>query len=162
MRDRPASALGRARAVHPHAWLWEPLETDPTFVLRAMFGAKAVYLGGQMMLCCCADEEPWRGLLVCTDRTRHAALQSDFPALTPHSVLPKWLYLPESAATFERDAVRLVALARGRDPRLGIIPGARKKKPAAPAISLARSAARRDPATTSTSARLRRPRGSRP
>lgn len=158
MRDRPASALGRARPVHPHAWLWEPLESDPTFVLRAMFGAKAVYLGGKMMLCCCAGEEPWRGLLVCTDRTRHAALQADFPALVPHSVLPKWLYLPEAAASFERDAVRLVALARARDPRLGIIPGTRKKKPAAPAPS----AARRGPATKSAAARLRRPRGSRP
>ena len=84
MRERPASALGRARPVHPHAWLWEPLESDPSFVLRAMFGAKALYLGGKMMLCCCAGEEPWRGLLVCTDRTRHAALQADFPALAPH------------------------------------------------------------------------------
>ncbi len=162
MRERPASALGRARPVHPHAWLWEPLETDPTFVLRAMFGAKAVYLGGKMVLCCCAGDEPWRGLLVCTDRTRHAALQSDFPALTPHSVLPKWLYLPEAAATFERDAVRLVALARARDPRLGIIPGTRQKKPASPAKTSARPGARPGPARRPSVAQPRRPRSSHP
>lgn len=88
MSNRDSSALGRARAVHPHAWLWEPLESDPTFVLRAMFGAKAVYLGGKMMLCCCAGAELWRGLLLCTARPHHPALCAEFPALAPHSVLP--------------------------------------------------------------------------
>ncbi len=156
MRERPASSVGRARPVHPLAWIWEPLETDPTFVLRAMFGAKAVYLGGKMMLCCCAGEEPWRGLLVCTDRTRHPALQADFPALVPHPVLPKWLYLPEAAASFERDATRLAALARARDPRLGIVPGTRKKprtKPAKPAVA---------PRPSARAGKSRRPRPSHP
>jgi len=113
--------------VHPHQWLWEPLETDPTFVLRAMFGAKAAYLDGQLMLCFCASEEPWLGVLVCTDRDRHAALQADFPELAPHPILPKWLYLPETADSFERTAARLVALARRRDPRLGVTPQPKKK-----------------------------------
>ena len=31
----------RITPVHPHRWLWEPLQADPTFVLRSMFGAKA-------------------------------------------------------------------------------------------------------------------------
>ena len=121
--DRPAAR--RVRVVHPHAWLWEPLAADPTFVLRAMFGAKAVYLGGRMVLCFCAGEEPWRGVLVCTDRDRHPALVAAFPALAPHPILPKWLYLPEAAGSFETDATRLVALARARDPRIGIEPGSR-------------------------------------
>ena len=85
-----------------------------------MFGAKAAYLGGRMMLCFAAREDPWRGVLVCTDQARHAALTADFPELTPHPVLPKWLYLPESIGSFERMAVQLVRLARARDPRLGI------------------------------------------
>ena len=130
----------RARVVHAHAWLWEPLESDPTFVLRSMFGAKAVYLGGRLMLCFCARAEPWRGLLVCTDRAQHAALIADFPALASHPILPKWLYLPESTPSFESTATRLVALARQRDPRLGIDPAAAKKtKRPAPVV---RSAAR--------------------
>jgi hypothetical protein len=110
----------RARVIHRHAWLWEPLETDPTFVLRTMFGAKAVYLDGRNVLCFCAGDEPWRGLLLPTDRAHHAALCADFPALAPHAVLGKWLYLPEDAPSFERDATALVRLARARDPRLGI------------------------------------------
>lgn len=120
-------SIGRVSAVHPHRWLWEPLEDEPTFVLRAMFGAKAVYLGGRMVLCFCAGEEPWRGVLVCTDRTQHAALQAEFPALAPHPILGKWLYLPEAADAFERSATRLVALVRRRDPRIGITPTSRQK-----------------------------------
>jgi len=127
MRDPLEKSLARARPVHPHQWLWEPLEGDATFVLRSMFGAKAVYLDGRLMLCFCAGEEPWRGLLVCTDRAQHAAWQAEFPALTPHPILPKWLYLPESAETFERTAPRLVGLARRRDPRLGVTPRPKKR-----------------------------------
>ena len=128
MRDPFEKRLARAKPVHPHQWLWEPLETEPSFVLRAMFGAKAVYLDGKLMLCFCASEEPWRGLLVCTDRDRQAALQSDFPELSPHPILPKWLYLPESADAFERSAPRLVALVRRRDPRIGVVPRPQKSK----------------------------------
>ena len=128
MRDPFEKRLARGKPVHPHQWLWEPLETEPSFVLRAMFGAKAVYLDGKLMLCFCASEEPWRGLLVCTDRDRQAALQSDFPELSPHPILPKWLYLPESADAFERSAPRLVALVRLRDPRIGVVPRPKKSK----------------------------------
>lgn len=114
------STRERVVVVHRYQWLWEPLVDDATFVLRAMFGAKAAYLDGRMVLCFSAGDEPWRGLLVCTDRTQHEALIASFPALAPHSILPKWLYLPESAPTFERDAEKLVQLARKRDPRIGI------------------------------------------
>ncbi len=125
MRERPATV----RRPHRHEWLWEPLESDPTFVLRTTFGVKAAYVGGRMMLCFCAGEEPWCGVLVCTDRERHAALQTEFPDLAPHKILPKWLYLPESVDSFERTATVLIALARRRDPRLGIIPGTKRKRP---------------------------------
>ena len=127
MRDR-LGKIGKVTPVHRHQWLWEPLESDPTFVLRAMFGAKAVYLGGRLMLCFTAGEEPWRGILVCTERAAHAALIAEFPELTPHAILPKWLYLSESSASFERTGERLVGLARQRDSRLGVIPRARKKR----------------------------------
>ncbi len=121
-------SFAKAKPVHPHEWLWEPLETEPSFVLRPMFGAKAVYLDGKMVLCFCARQDPWRGVLVCTDRERQAALRADFPELTPHPILPKWLYLPESAETFETAAARLVTLVRRRDARIGIVPPARKKR----------------------------------
>ena len=116
-----------ARPVHRYAWLWEPLQDEPSFVLRAMFGTKAVYLGGRLTLCFSAQAEPWRGVLVCTDRPHHAALMAEFPDLAPHPILPKWLYLPDAAATFERTAERLVARVRQRDPRIGVEPGTRRR-----------------------------------
>lgn len=127
MRESSASRLGRIRPVHRHAWLWEPLESDITFVLRSMFGAKVAYLDGRLMLCFCAGDEPWNGVLVCTDRSQHPALIAEFTDLAPHTVLPKWLYLPESADSFERTARRLVVLSRARDPRIGVTPKPKQK-----------------------------------
>lgn len=116
------------RTIHPYAWLWEPLEEEPTFVLRAMFGAKAVYLGGRLVLCFDAGEEPWHGVLVCTAREQHESLVREFPNLKPHAILPKWLYLSDSDPAFESTAQRLVECARQRDLRIGVEPGTRRRR----------------------------------
>jgi hypothetical protein len=130
MRDPFAQSVRRAPAIHTYQWLWEPLSDEPTFELRPMFGGKSAYLHGRMVLYFAAKAEPWRGVLVCTERAHQAALIAEFPELSPHPVLPKWLYLPEAADTFERTARSLVALARHRDPRIGIVPPPRRKKAA--------------------------------
>ena len=122
------SSVGRIKRVHPHAWLWEPLESDAAFVLRTMFGTKAIYLDGKIMLCFAAKKEPWRGVLVCTDRKNHAALMGEFPVLTPHPVLSKWLYLPESSDDFERVSERIISLVRRRDSRIGVEPRPKRHK----------------------------------
>lgn len=122
------SKFDQVKTLHPYAWLWEPLETEPSFMLRAMFGAKAVYLDGKIMFCFMAKIEPWRGILICTDRSHHASLQAEFLPLKPHPVLPKWLYLPETDNAFERIGERLVSLARRRDPRIGVVPPAKARK----------------------------------
>jgi hypothetical protein len=93
-----------------------------------MFGCQAVYLDGRLTLCFSAKREPWRGVLACTDRIHHASLLAELPELSPHPILPKWLYLPESAGRFEPVAERLVALARRRDPRLGVSPQPKERK----------------------------------
>jgi hypothetical protein len=123
MREK---GFGTAKRVHPYAWLWEPLEGDPTFVLASMFGTKVVYLDGRLVLCFASKEDPWRGVLVATERESHASLAADFPSLSPHPILPKWLYLPDSGDDFERVAGQLVALAARRDPRIGVAPKARR------------------------------------
>ncbi|MDR0902821.1 MAG: hypothetical protein LBM92_08655 [Opitutaceae bacterium] len=126
MRDFP---IGHIKKAHPHAWLWEPLENDPTFFLRPMFGGRAVYAGGRLALFFLArPDECWRGVYVCVERGHHAALMDEFPELAPHSVLSKWLYLPENHNRFEAVASRLVELARRRDPRIGVIPPVKRKK----------------------------------
>ena len=127
MRDPFEKKFAEAKPVHPHHWLWEPLESDSGFELKPMFGGKSLYLDGDLMLYFAAKKEPWHGLLVCTDRVHHAALQKTFPDLAPHPLLPKWLYLPDASDSFERAATRLVALARQRDPRIGVAPKPRNK-----------------------------------
>ena len=118
----------RTKVAHPYAWLWEPLESDASFVLSALFGSKAVYLSGKLMFCFMAKAEPWRGVLLATDCEHHASLMVDFPSLSPHPVLQKWLYLPESSEAFEPVAEQLVRLARQRDSRIGVTPQPRKRK----------------------------------
>jgi hypothetical protein len=118
------------KPVHPLLWLAEPLQDNPTYVDRSMFGGRAVYYDGRMVLYLTMKAEPWRGVLVPAEREAHAALRAEFPALAPHPVLPKWLYLPESGTDFERDAQKLVTLIRALDPRIGVLPeAARPGKP---------------------------------
>lgn len=71
-------------------------------------------------------------MLVVTEREHHASLKADFPSLRPHPILPKWLYLPDSAADFERCAERLVARAKSRDPRIGVFPKPKRRPRARP------------------------------
>jgi len=111
-----------------HLWLVEPLESDPAYLIKSMFGGKAVYLEGRMVLFLADKDEPWRGVLIPMERDQHAELMVDLLTLTPHSVLPKWLYLRETADSFEADAQWLVQQIRKRDPRIGIVPPAAKKK----------------------------------
>jgi len=123
MRARDTNEM---KIVHAHAGFWEPLEADPTFLLRPMFGTKAVYLHGKIVLCFSTREEPWRGVLVATERAYHASLLVEIPSLRPHPILPKWLYVPESSARFESTVERLVQLVRKQDPRIGVVPRAKK------------------------------------
>lgn len=131
---RVASARPRAaRPEHPLEWLADPVRDEPTFELKAWFGGRTIMLHGLHTLFLTTQGEPWQGVLVCTFHEHQASLLAEFPALRQHPILKKWLYLPERAETFERDAKRLVQLVRARDPRLGIPPSAKKKKRAAAA-----------------------------
>ena len=111
-------------------WLAEPLLGDPTYVLKSWFGGRTIMLHGRHHLFLTVQGEPWQGVLVCTFHEYHESLRAEIPALQPHPILGKWLYLPETAETFERDAKRLVQRVRARDPRLGILPSPKKKKKA--------------------------------
>ena len=128
---RVSAALPRAaKAEHPLEWLADPLRDEPSFVLKSWFGGRTLMLHGLHTLFLSTQGEPWQGVLVCTFHEHQPSLVTEFPALRQHPVLKKWLYLPESAETFERDARRLVQLARTRDPRIGIPPSPKKKKAA--------------------------------
>jgi hypothetical protein len=132
---RAASVRPRAaRPEHPLEWLAEPVRDEPTFELKSWFGGRTIMLHGKHQLFLTVQGEPWQGVLVCTYHEHQPSLRAEFPALCQHPVLGKWLYLPESAETFERDAKRLVQLVRSGDPRLGIEPSSKKKKRASKAV----------------------------
>ncbi len=124
-----------AKRLNRHLWLVEPLEEDPTYLLKSMFGGKAVYLHGRFVLFLADKDEPWRGVLVPTEREHQPSLIEDRPTLAPHPILPKWLYLPESTDSFEADAQWLVTRAQAADERVGIIPPSTLKKRKSPRTS---------------------------
>jgi hypothetical protein len=113
---------------HPLQWILEPLEAEPSFFQKPMFGSQAAYLFGRMVLVLSAHEEPWNGLLVCTSREFHSGLIGQYPGLRPHPVLGKWLYLPITTDGFEEAAEKLALQAAKNDPRIGVEPRVGKRK----------------------------------
>ena len=118
----------------PHSLLWvvESLQDEPSYLDRAWFGCRAVYLNGLMVLVLCSGEEPWNGLLIPTDHQFHEDIMQDFHYVVQHPVLKKWLYLPEASEDFETVAMDLVDSIRQGDQRFGVEPkerGSRKRKP---------------------------------
>ena len=108
-------------------WIFEPFERDSTYVRKLMFGCDAAYLDGMLCLVAADREEPWNGLLVCTSKERHGALVAEMPALHPHPVLGKWLYVSQQDPAFEDIAEQMVSLVLARDPRVGVEPKPRSR-----------------------------------
>ncbi|MEM5438568.1 hypothetical protein [Paraburkholderia diazotrophica] len=114
---------------NPLLWIFEPLEQDPGYSRERFFNMQAAWLDGLLYLAVASGEEPWNGLLVCTSHDRQAGLLNEYPALVPHPVLGKWLYVSQSHPEFEAAVHDVVALASERDPRMGVVPGKRKRSP---------------------------------
>ena len=125
IRDMPKMDLlrTRSRRSHPLQWVVEPLVEEPSYIEKAMFGCKGCYLYGRLVLVLAArGKEPWRGLLVPTERRHHKSLCRERKNLATHPVLKKWLYLPESNEDFEESARALVESILANDPRIGVEP----------------------------------------
>lgn len=149
--------MGKTKKVFENLAYFEDLELDSSYATKPMFGCLAVYYHGLNVAVLAADPgdktfgkkkfkfDLWDGVLLPTSREYHELLQKDFPDLSPHPVLGKWLYLPQQTEGFEEQLMKIVRLIRQNDYRLGITPGAKKKKkkspklPATPAKSKPRS-----------------------
>jgi hypothetical protein len=119
---RVAKAPGDALSRHRFASLVDPLRDHPSFVSKAMFGCVACYHGGRLVLLLADRGDPWSGILVPMERSEHASLMADVPALRPHPVLPKWLYLAHNSRGFAAVSGELVRLIAADDPRIGVEP----------------------------------------
>jgi len=107
-------------------WIFEAFERESGYLCKRMFGCDAAYLDGLLCLVAADRDAPFNGLLVCTSQDRHAALIHDMPALRPHPVLGKWLYVPQADPAFEDTAAQLSACVLARDARIGVEPRPRK------------------------------------
>ena len=107
-------------------WIFEPLGGHATFFTRRMFGGLAAYLFDRQMLVLVEPTKTgrwtWHGVLVCTGFEHHASLRRDFPALTPHDVLKKWLWVDSKHDDFEPTMEAVARRIAQNDPRFGIVP----------------------------------------
>ena len=110
----------RIKANHGLHWIAAPLEEHPSFIRKKMFGCEMLCLHERQMLVLAAKAEPWNGLLVCTSRGHHSSLMEEYPALTPHPVLGKWLYVSQAHADFEEVAGLIADRAVRADRRMGV------------------------------------------
>jgi hypothetical protein len=98
---------------------------------KRLFSFDGVYLDGLVYLGVSQVNEPWNGLLVCTSREHHAAITAQFPQLTSHPVLGKWLYISQLHPDFESIVPELVEMTAKRDPRIDVEPRPTRKEPKA-------------------------------
>ena len=110
-------------------WILEAFAGRPTFFTRRMFGGLAAYLHERMMLLLVEPTKTgrwqWHGVLVGTDFEHHASIGREFPALGPHDVLRKWLYIDSTHADFESTMEAVVRRMSKNDGRFGVAPRAR-------------------------------------
>jgi hypothetical protein len=120
--------IAKIKKIHSLQWIFEPLETNPEFLQKKMFGCQAGYLNDKLVLVIADGDAPWNGLLIPTEREFHPSLKKEFPDLNPHPVLGKWLYLPQTATDFEEIALRVVESVKAGDSRFGVDPKPKKPK----------------------------------
>jgi hypothetical protein len=113
---------------NPLLWVVESIMEEPSYIDRAWFGCRAIYLHGRLMLVLCSGEEPWNGLLIATEHELHGSIQQQFGTAVQHPVLKKWLYLPEASEDFESLSSEIVEAVRTGDQRFGVEPKERKSR----------------------------------
>ncbi len=113
---------------NPLLWVVESIMEEPSYIDKAMFGCRGIYLHGRLMLVLCSGDEPWNGLLIATDHEFHDSIRDDFVYVVQHPVLKKWLYLAEASEDFETVSSEIVEAIRIGDQRFGVEPKERKRK----------------------------------
>jgi hypothetical protein len=118
-----------------HEWILDAFAEHRTFFTKSMFGGLAVYLFERQMLVLVEPTKSgrwkWHGVLICTGYEHHASIQAEFPALAPHDILRKWLFIDSTHDEFESTMEAVAKRMARDDPRFGILPGtpkSRKKK----------------------------------
>ncbi|MGP0074258.1 MAG: hypothetical protein ACLPWF_20280 [Bryobacteraceae bacterium] len=108
-----------------HEWILEAFAEHPTFFTKSMFGGLAAYLFERQVLLLVEPTKSgrwnWHGVLLCTDYQQHASIQAEFPALKPHEILRKWLFIDSSHEDFESTMEAVAKKIARNDPRFGVL-----------------------------------------
>jgi hypothetical protein len=113
-------------------WIFRIFEDQPSFFTKRIFGGLAVYLFGRMMMVLVEPTKTgrckWHGILLCTEHEYQPAIMEEFPGLSPHDILKKWLFIDSRHHEFEPTMERVAEAIARDDQRFGILPQTRKKK----------------------------------
>ena len=129
--DDPFFSVKKRKTV-PHEFVLEALaEVSPR--TNPMFGCLAVYVGEKIVLI--LRDRPKHpkdnGVWIGTTVEHHESLRAEFPNMRSVGLLGKkitgWQVLPADALDFEQSALRACELVITGDPRIGKVPGARRK-----------------------------------
>jgi hypothetical protein len=132
-RPRAAEVIAAPKKGPPYAFVLDELDALEPHT-RPMFGCTAVYVGERIVLI--LRERPSRtddnGVWVAIPQEHHAALRKQLPSLRAVAVLAEqgstgWQNLPADGPDFEDEVLRVCALVRAGDPRIGRIP--KRKSP---------------------------------
>ena len=111
-------------------WILDAFAGRASFFTKRMFGGLAAYLHDRQMLVLVEPTKTgrwkWHGVLVCTGFEHHDAIRADFPALAPHAVLRKWMFIDTSHEDFEATMEAVARQMARNDRRFGIMPGVRR------------------------------------
>jgi hypothetical protein len=129
----PLFTVKRRKAV-PHQFVLDAIAAlSPE--TRPMFGCLAVYVDDKIVLVLRdkRDKTADNGVWLATTQEHHASLRREFPNMRSIEVLGKqvtgWQVLPTDTPDFEQAALRACELIIRRDPRIGKVPGARRRVP---------------------------------
>jgi hypothetical protein len=107
-------------------WIFEVFEGHSSFFTKRMFGGLAAYLFERQMLVLVEPTKSgrwtWHGVLVCTSHEHQPSIRAELPALAPHQVLRKWLFVDSAHSDFEVTMEKVARLIHANDPRFGISP----------------------------------------
>ena len=147
----------------PHPFVLDALEAALPET-RPMFGCIAVYVGEKivMVLRDKGPQDPDNGVWLATIHEHHDSLRRELPSLRSITVFGSgvtgWQVLPVTGAGFEEEALHACEMILVGDPRIGKIPGEKRKTTpkAKAAPAKATPAAKAKPATKAASVKRAR------
>jgi hypothetical protein len=123
----------KRRKTIPHAFVLEALSPISHWT-RPMFGCLGVYVEEKIVLALRdrQDHAEDNGVWIATTKEHHKSLRREFPHMRSIRLLGKrvtgWQVLPVETSDFEQAALRACELIVARDPRIGKVPGAKRRK----------------------------------